>query len=164
MAQLLLETPAFFGASGDTEGWCCWIDRGSLFPYSKNVKIFQCPSDYQRRAKNVINDPTDYPLSYSANDHLNLVNPGLSPKRASRIMLLIHESRDTINDGLCAWILNWNDMPSNVHYDGTTVSFLDCHSAYLSHKELMRRRSSGEWDPGFPFTEEPRAEEKLAPA
>ena len=131
------------------KGICCWVDMGSLFPYSKSTRIYLCPSDVNVEALYVVNKPRDYPLSYAANAFLDRINPDLSPKRASRLLLLMHESRKTINDGYLYWTLSSSDLPSNVHYDGGTVAFMDGHAAYLSYDEMMKRRGppSTEWYP-----------------
>ena len=132
---------------GNNKGTCCWVYKGSLFPYSKTARIYLCPTDYKLPAEGVLDKPRDYPLSYSANADLDRINPDLSCKRLSRLLLLMHESRTTINDGFLAWGSSWDDMPSKVHYEGTTVSFVDGHAAYLSYDELMKRRGTGEWYP-----------------
>jgi prepilin-type N-terminal cleavage/methylation domain-containing protein/prepilin-type processing-associated H-X9-DG protein len=128
-------------------GVCCWVEMGSLFPYTKNTRIYLCPSDVRVQAEYVANKPRDYPLSYAANAFLDQIDPDFSPKRASRLLLLMHESRRTINDGYLYWTLSNSDLPSDVHYDGSTVSFVDGHAAYLSYDEMIKRRKSGEWYP-----------------
>ncbi|MGC8863816.1 MAG: hypothetical protein ACP5R5_13725, partial [Armatimonadota bacterium] len=66
-------------------------------------------------------------------------------RRQSKVLLMIHEGRDTINDG----DFNWGtfDAPSNVHDDGTTVAYVDQHARYHSYKELTTAKSSRQWDP-----------------
>jgi hypothetical protein len=58
---------------------------------------------------------------------------------------MIHEGRDTINDG----DFNWGtyDAPSNVHYDGSTVVYVDQHARYQSYKELKAAKSTNLWNP-----------------
>jgi prepilin-type N-terminal cleavage/methylation domain-containing protein/prepilin-type processing-associated H-X9-DG protein len=144
------DPPNWCGAFYDgPRGVGCWIDKGSLFVYSKTVRIYLCPTDIKMKAKNIIGEPLDYPLSYAANFDLDRINPGLSGKRLSRIMMLLHESRDTINDGCCFWGNRNDDMPSDVHYKGSTISFVDGHSAYLTYDELIKRRLSNDWYPWF---------------
>ena len=132
--------------SGNT-GLCCWVERGSLFFYSKTARIYLCPSDVKLEAKHILNEPRDYPLSYSANASLDGINPDLSRKRMARLLLLMHEDRKTINDGYMAWGNPTDDLPSKIHDEGTTVSFMDGHAAYLSYDELLKRWPTGEWNP-----------------
>ena len=42
--------------------------------------------------------------------------------------MLIHEGRRTINDGVFA--LTGFDVPSDVHYDGTTLVYVDTHARW----------------------------------
>jgi len=68
------------------------------------------------------------------------------PVAQQQVLLLIHESRDTINDG----DFNWGstlDVPCNVHYDGSTVVYVDTHSAYQSYKQLDTAKKAKIWDP-----------------
>jgi prepilin-type processing-associated H-X9-DG protein len=89
----------------------------------------------------------NYPLSYSANAELEYVaRDSISNRRFSRVMLLIHEGRNTINDGYFVWYNSTDkDMPATVHYDGSTIAFLDGHAQWLSYVELCKRRESREW-------------------
>ena len=130
-------------------GICCWVDMGSLYPYTRNTSLYLCPSDAKLAAKHILNQPRDYPLSYSANYTLDGINPDISRKPRSRLLLLIHESRATINDGALCFGNPNDDLPSDVHYEGSTVSFVDGHAAYLDHKELLKRNESDEWNAGI---------------
>jgi len=131
----------------------CLLKVGSLWPYTKNASIYLFPADRGLPAKGVLNSPRDYPLSYTVNYRFDwaylTTNVDSAPnRRQSRVLLLIHESRDTINDGALWWApRGTDDLPSKVHYCGTNACFLDCHAAYLRYDELVKRRDSGEWDP-----------------
>lgn len=84
----------------------------------------------------------DYPLSYSMNHYASEVNPDtINIPKASKFMLLIHEWRGNINDGVYVPITgNTQDIPDNVHYDGTTVAYLDGHANWDSKKNLLAER------------------------
>ena len=64
--------------------------------------------------------------------------------RAGKVLVLIHENVKNINDGYFAWG-NGHDLPSDVHYDGTTVVYADGHAKWGSHKQLMAEMNSGQW-------------------
>ena len=105
--------------------WCgavyptrCDPKQGTLWPYTKNLAIYLCGPDKRLPATNVDGNPTEYPLSYSANAEASAINVDVSSKRQSRLLLLIHESRDTINDGYLYWRNPKDDMPSKVTLQG----------------------------------------------
>lgn len=155
--------------------WCGCIsvfgemrpEVGSLWPYSRNKGIYICPTDVNRKAVGLDKSriPNEdyrraYPLSYSINGELNKRFSATSPyyellkldsacKTPSKVLLFIHESRDTINDGLYLWHKNDCDTPDKVHYDGTTVSYCDGHVKWLPKAMLIdcQKASPSEWDP-----------------
>jgi prepilin-type processing-associated H-X9-DG protein len=157
------------------KNWCgClgvggWVDPrvGSLWPYSRNEAIYICPTDMNRKARGLTAshlpanlDPKVYPLSYSINGELNkrisatngyyeLLKLDSACKTPARVLLFIHESRDTINDGLYLWRNNNCDTPDKVHYEGTTVSYCDGHVKWVSTTRLLQcqKASPSEWDP-----------------
>lgn len=133
------------------------LSDGSLWPYVKTEGIYICPSDVNK----VANKPGTkaYPLSYSMSGVLNhpLVN-GQAVKMCVRLdtvaqptkcMMLIHEARKTINDGLYLWRNNNVDTPENVHYEGTTVAFVDGHADWIATKIIIKIQKSdpSEWEP-----------------
>lgn len=153
-----------------TPNWCgtqatfgkTRVEKGSLWPYTRSAGIFICPSDVGREAKGLsgvaaLDQRKAYPLSYSMNGELNKRLPQggpyeclkletCTPRRIAKLLLLIHESRDTINDGLYLWRNNSLDVPDKVHYDGTNVSFCDGHARWMSNIELMRIETKTPWD------------------
>ncbi|MGQ9456101.1 MAG: type II secretion system protein [Armatimonadota bacterium] len=163
----------------DLTNWCgtlqtfgiTQVEKGSLWPYVRNREVYICPSDIGREAKGLdhslvpkMEQRKTYPLSYSMNGELNKRPKGggpyecikldsYSPRKLSKILLLIHESRDTINDGLYLWRGNNLDTPDKIHYDGTTASYCDGHVRWVSNKELVKVQNTGqytyasEWDP-----------------
>ena len=120
---------------------------GALWPYAKSAGIFVCPTDRGREAKCVTGKPRDYALSYSMNWKLHYQKlDSLAPRRLSRLLVLLHEDRDTINDGLFLWD-TWNnhDIPDKVHYDGTTAAYADGHAKWVSFDNLVKERDAGYW-------------------
>lgn len=120
--------------------------KGQIFRYVKNYAVYMCPTDAKRKAKNA---PANYALSYSMN--YRFINEQTKAtivldavRRASKVLMLIHESRDTINDGDFNWGSNL-DIPSDVHYTGTTVVYLDSHACWRSYDQLIDTKK--EWDP-----------------
>jgi hypothetical protein len=98
----------------------------------------------------VVQDGVDYehnfPLSYSAS--VSLTEAMLdSVRRPTRVAMLIHESRKTINDGLYLWKGNDWDRPDEVHYDGTTISYSDGHVRWGRSSALEKECRAGYWDP-----------------
>lgn len=141
------------GMVPDPNGGKYFVDprASSLYPYIKNTQIFLCPMDKGRYA-------TGWPcaeaskkkiaLSYSQNGYFNVtkVYSRLGSKRASQMLLFIHESHDTINDGLYAFGTGV-DRPTVVHYEGTTLSYVDGHAAYRKTTQLESEKNSGAWIP-----------------
>ena len=140
---------------------------GCLWSYaSRNYSIYICPSDVGREAKGLdlslvplLIDRQKYPLSYSMNGELNkkisTTNQNYECLRIdgirmpSQVLCFIHESRDTINDGLYLWYNNECDQPDKIHWDGTTCTYADGHAKWLSNLEHRRMRDArpSPWDP-----------------
>lgn len=151
------------GSHNPATNWCgcerydrwIYLERGQLWPYVRTRKVYLCAVDWRRPAEDVIAaNPYDkdirewaqydYPLSYSMNGSMGgKVLDNI--RRTSKVMLFIHEGRKTINDGVFA--LTGFDLPSDVHYDGTTLVYVDTHACWRSYKELYRAKKAGEWDP-----------------
>ena len=118
--------------------------RGSIFPYVRNKAIYLCPSDKNVPAQHAGN-LRNYALSYSMNWFLHHF-PLDSIQSRAKVLLLIHESRETINDGLFLWNQGTNDdMPDNVHYVGTTALYVDLHARWAPYTALVAARSSYVW-------------------
>lgn len=130
------------------------VERGCLWPYVRSRGVYICPTDVGRPANGATNLPPKdrkvYPLSYSMNGELNqsdgrggyvcLRLDSLPRGKQTKVLLLIHESRNTINDGLFLWFRN-GDAPDAIHYDGTTASYCDGHARWLPNKELNRMKA-----------------------
>jgi prepilin-type N-terminal cleavage/methylation domain-containing protein/prepilin-type processing-associated H-X9-DG protein len=116
------------------------LHKGSLWPYTKSAGIYMCPSDMH--VKTYWGDAM-FPLSYSVSSVLNLYKID-SLRYQTKCLLLIHEGRSTINDGLFVW---YPDLPAKIHADGTTVAYLDGHAKWLGYKQLIKQRDDGSWYP-----------------
>jgi prepilin-type N-terminal cleavage/methylation domain-containing protein len=134
------------------------LNKGQLWPYTKSAGIFLCPTDKNKPGR-YFTDPATFPLSYSINEE---VCSGQSPVRLesiscirySKVMLFIQEPRGTpgsterpgIND---AYFMpsetSGQDLASKVHYDGTTLAYLDGHAKYAPFNALMQERKDGYW-------------------
>ena len=143
------------------------FDKGAVWQYiGKNRAIFLCPSDYHvaptrvKDAAGVYGVVKDYPLSYTMNWALgpNKAMPACqgrdrvavdSVRSPCRVLLVIHEGRDNIDDACFYWFSNAGNanLPSKVHYNGTTASYLDGHAKWLSYDTLLKERDAGYWDP-----------------
>ncbi len=143
------------------------LEKGQLWGYTRNREIYLCPTDYRVPVgiPGVNKLIHDFQLSYSVNGALlwapydvdDPPPPDQRPRlkfdsavgrRASKILLLIHEDRERINDGYYGWD-SGHDLPSDVHYDGTTVSYCDGHACWHNYDELTRQQESGIWDPYY---------------
>ena len=144
-----------FVESPNGKDWCgsvqalvgCAVNplNGSIAPYVRNKGIFLCQSDQGLPATSVIGQPTNYPLSYSANWHLRRTNlDQATAGRTQKVLLLIHEGRDKINDGYFAWG-NGTDFPSKIHFEGTNVLYCDGHVRWGSFDTLDKQMRAGDW-------------------
>ena len=145
-----------------------YVERGSLWPYVRTRGVYVCPSDKSLAAtavvipaspaslrqyfgaNNLAGNPTKYPLSYTMSGELGYLQIDSIGVKLTKMLLLIHESRSTINDGLFLWRkngseLNLFDIPDKIHYDGTTALYADGHAKWAGHDELTREMYSGEW-------------------
>jgi len=122
--------------------------NGSIFMYVKSPQVYVCPSDLGIPAEDIDGDPKDYALSYNVNFMLHFAKLDGVSKRPSRILLLMQESRKSINDGYFAWDYNRVsiDWPSKIHLKGTTVSYCDGHAKWKNFEQIDRERLSGDWD------------------
>gem|GEM_PF-324180 len=149
------------------------VTKGSIFPYVKAEKLFLCPADRNREASNIIGtleEKKKYPLSYSMNNSLSLMKPEalairvngvVTDLQPTRMLLLIHEARNGrdntqnpnagINDGIFVPTPGYaQDLPDRVHYDGTTIVYLDGHAVWKRYEELVQERDAGYWQAILP--------------
>ena len=162
-------------ARDTTEDWCgceyapgdpVHVEEGSLYKYTKSKGIYLCPTDKGivpqsgRFAARGYNPGRNYPISYTLSGEMNKPTRTGGPiyginvdaavgNRAPKILLFIHESRSSINDGLFEWYGGFGDVPDKCHYEGTVCSFVDGHARWISFNEMVRvvRQNPSPWDP-----------------
>ncbi len=122
------------------------VQAGSLFPYSKSLKIYKCPADRKTGVSATAGIPTT--RSMSMNAFMNPINFGIAGANFSLVYrkqfdivrpapvncwLLIDESPGTVNDGffVCDPFGNpgqWIDLPAAYHNGAGGISFADGHA------------------------------------
>lgn len=132
------------------------VSKGQLWNYVRTRGVYICPTDRNVKAQAIAGQPKDFELSYTLNECLaslyaqapntqrsRLVNLDVETAgRASKCLLLIHEARNApggggVNDGFFSWRTTHNDLPSKVHYEGTTLSYADGHARWASYDQLL---------------------------
>ncbi len=140
-------------SGGFPKNWCgcvaaeAWVypERGQLWRYVRSLRVYRCPSDFARPAVKITAVPAgltqrDYPLSYSMNHNLGFKKADSFSVPTKR-MLLIHENRGekatdfAINDG--TFVPLGQDAPGIVHYDGTTLAYLDMHVGWKPRSAII---------------------------
>jgi len=120
-------------------------EKGSVYRYVRNREVYLCPSDKNIYATKITGMPKTYAISYNVNYQLHFAKLDASTTgKASKVLLLIQESRDMINDGWFGWS-SGVDWPTKIHYDGSTASYCDGHAKWVSFDELDRQRLAGNW-------------------
>ncbi len=129
--------PNWCGSTRDTPRQC-FLENGQIWGYTKNRAIYLCALDRGRPAHLQTGYDKNYPLSYTMNDKLSGQMPDvLQMVMPSKMMLLIQENRADINDGIFSTHRNQiQDYPSNVHYDGTMVAYIDGHARWARTEQL----------------------------
>jgi len=122
------------------------VQAGSIFPYSKGLKIYKCPADRKMAIPAVAGIPTT--RSMSMNAFMNPItlggigaNVSFIYRKQSDIVrpspvdcwVFIDESPGTVNDGffVCDPVGNptkWVDLPAAYHNGSGGISFADGHS------------------------------------
>lgn len=131
---------------------------GQIWKYVTSRETFLCPTDKYIKAVGVVGQPTNFPFSYSLNEEMSSIYGATGTEkfksplkldyetsgRAGKVLLLIHEARANpkiagsgINDGYFSWKTDFNDLPSAVHYDGSTCSYADGRAEWISYKRLL---------------------------
>ena len=152
------------GSRPQCVNWCgsagvgqwCYPERGQIWRYVRAKMAYRCPTDSRMPATQVTGIPAgftnrDYPLSYSMNGRLDWTCTAPVPlgsiHRTREVFLLIHEAHNRINDSDMNWWDNVNDVPTGVHYSGTTLVYADLHAAWQSFEQLRKARNEGLWEP-----------------
>jgi len=146
---------ALRGLSNPPPDWCgsetpqvhCPVrpENGSVYRYVRNREVYLCPSDKNIPATKIDGKPKNYAISYDVNSQLHFARMDAAVTgKSSKVLLLIQEGRDMINDGNFAWG-SGVDWPTKIHYDGSTASYCDGHAKWVSFVELERQRIAGNW-------------------
>ncbi|HUV03979.1 MAG TPA: prepilin-type N-terminal cleavage/methylation domain-containing protein [Armatimonadota bacterium] len=119
------------------------LHTGAFWRYLKTTKIFLCPSDKGRPGKLM-------DLSYSQNSRVN--GQSLDEvKHPGRCLLVIHEMRETLNDGSFIYYSGNIDRPTNIHHGGACLSYCDMHVTWQHYNalEAVRRATGADdfWNP-----------------
>lgn len=141
--------PNWSGSRGSENGGWVYPQQGQLWKYTKNFNIYLCPSDKNRPCSKDIIVPAnlnrkDYPISYSMNYVLDGAKSDGFVLRPAKFMLLIHEDRGEINDGIFQPKVGV-DIPDTVHYDGSTIAYIDGHARWANCDELKEENNTGCW-------------------
>ncbi len=143
----------------DEKSWVCWawphdprekqlkaIEDGSLFPYTKNTKLYKCPTG-------VRGEMWTYAISSAMNGGPPNMSGGVVIKNRMQIrrpgerIVFIDEGRMTT----CGYAVYydkemWWDDPPVRHGDGTTLSFADGHSEHWKWKGIDTIKYSRNFD------------------
>jgi prepilin-type N-terminal cleavage/methylation domain-containing protein/prepilin-type processing-associated H-X9-DG protein len=130
-----------------TAGVECRVDKGAIFPYVKNTKIYVCPSDSHEKK-------THFGLSYSMN---NRFDPGWiyqyrgiwrpanesEIKKPTKTVLLIDEANEVIEKGAKYYIVDGNfdisqDRPNYFHCGGANYAFCDGSARWVNYKDRFK--------------------------
>lgn len=129
------------------------VSKGGLWKYVKNKRVYTCPTDIN--SKSILRLPLSYSMNFVMGSRIDVPTTYWqyavkldteSAGRSARILILVHEGRDRINDGFFAWGNNW-DIPTNVHYDGTTAVYADGHAKWANQKQLLYEIDKKFWNP-----------------
>ncbi len=120
------------------------LERGVLFPYVKEARLYRCPAD-RSKIEDAAGNPLPQLRTRSYNMSLDINNKVVykSFKRYSEIqkpppskfMVFMEVHEDGIVDSLFgvpqingAYDGNWFDLPANRHGEGAVLSFADGHA------------------------------------
>lgn len=112
----------------------CYVERGVIYRYLKNTKVYVCPSDPLGKWKRL-----SYSMSSSCDGVIAPHHGRIAAmRRQSKAVMLLDESL-TLNDGYfnCVWDIPndrfdaGSDLPSPLHNGGCNVNFVDGHSKWM---------------------------------
>ena len=119
------------------------ITSGSLFPYTKSVSLYRCPSD----ESTVVDQPVLRNRSYAMSTYMNGDGAGMDPRvktrlteinnpSPSKMFVFIEEHESSIWSGgfyvspksrFSLASASWSSTPSDRHAQGCNISFADLH-------------------------------------
>jgi prepilin-type N-terminal cleavage/methylation domain-containing protein/prepilin-type processing-associated H-X9-DG protein len=124
------------------------IEKGALYPYTKSLKLYKCPT-VQKMVRPGSRVQEDVFRTYSVSDAMNCKGwPGMNakmlkkrleiPNPAYRIVFV--DDGGTSPSAMGGWTVHvtteeWWDPPPVRHGDGTNFSFADGHSDYHKWKD-----------------------------
>ena len=108
------------------------VSAGSIFPYTKSVELYVCPSATDNKKKQ---------LSYSMNCALGFLNEAVV-QNPSNIVTLIDEDK-TLNDGFLWTDSSGTDELTQVHLGGGNVLFADGHVKFIQYGRFPRAAGGG---------------------
>jgi len=127
------------------------VTNGGLWDYVRSREVYTCSTDLRwtgdgASRRSYINEST-----YSMNQVLGSIRQShryvkldtAAGRYASRIMLFLEEQAN--NDGNCAWH-DPADYPSNRHYEGGSIVYVDGHARYGSKQDLLAESKTGAWN------------------
>jgi prepilin-type N-terminal cleavage/methylation domain-containing protein/prepilin-type processing-associated H-X9-DG protein len=115
-----------------------YIQNGSLFPYTPDVRVYHCPTD----RSNVFGTNVLRMRSYSMSSYMNGGAPGLFlpgiatkftaiPPGPATVFVFLDEHEQSIDDGFYLLYRDpdntWPNVPSDRHMQGANLSFADGH-------------------------------------
>ena len=142
------------------------IAEGSLFPYSKNAKVYKCPGGKARHARtySITNPLNGRPFNYE-NAMYWVKNKSLIRRPHSRVVFICEgqtfmntssprtiNSTDGYDTGHSFRIYyhenKWMESPPTRHGGGTTVAYADTHAGHIkwSGTETVERGEIGDRD------------------
>ncbi len=127
------------------------LTRGTLFPYAKNMKVYQCPEDHGSIQGTSIPKFRSFSLScYMHGDEADIsyeIQPlaqATQIRNSSKTLTFIDEDNSTIDDGHFLYssrINDWLNIPGWRHQNGTVLAFADGHSEYWKWKSRLPTRT-----------------------
>jgi prepilin-type N-terminal cleavage/methylation domain-containing protein/prepilin-type processing-associated H-X9-DG protein len=130
------------------------IKAGSIFPYTKSVKIYKCPAD--RKEYNGIPTTRSMSMNFSMNPFTSFNASARIYRKLTDITLpkpvnawvLIDENPITINDGyfVCdpfGYPTTWVDLPASYHKGAGGLSFADGHAEIKKWRDPAVLKLSG---------------------
>ena len=120
------------------------ITSGTLYTYTKNIKIYRCPADRSV----ILGAGTPRLRSFSMSCYLNgaenvgiygvqTLHQATEIRHTSKTLTFIDEDSASIDDGHFLYsskLNNWLNIPSWRHQNGTVMAFADGHAEYWQWK------------------------------
>ncbi|MGB7768677.1 MAG: type II secretion system protein [Verrucomicrobiia bacterium] len=134
------------------------ITDGSIYPYVKNIKSYQCPASHTLVLATSVPMLRTYSLSGYMSGPPADTNYGVLPvcqmsqiRNPSKSLTFLEEDYSTIDDGHFLYsptINNWLNIPTWSHQNGATLSFADAHAEYWKWRSA--RPTTTYFDGGSP--------------